>query len=144
MPFIYTDKKQMYISIFNIVSLYGDAVLASFNKLLHPFQKVTFQFVMKPHLHHLLVWATNAYTFYASCQLSYIMACADLQLKPTISATYTNVIYWCTLIKVSTLCMCSSTHDVDGQTKSTFICYSCSSHFKVFQPLVHLSWCILK
>lgn len=47
-----------------IVSLHGDALLVSFNEVLHPFQKETVQLLTKQRLHHLLVWAPNMYKPY--------------------------------------------------------------------------------
>jgi hypothetical protein len=40
--------------LLDIVRLHNDALLVSFNELLHPFKKETFWLLMKPRLHRLL------------------------------------------------------------------------------------------
>jgi hypothetical protein len=39
---------------FDIVPLHNDALLVSFNELLHPFEKEAFQLLTEPRLHRLL------------------------------------------------------------------------------------------
>jgi hypothetical protein len=40
--------------LFNIVPLHDDALLVSFNELLHPFEKEALWLLTKPRLHRLL------------------------------------------------------------------------------------------
>jgi hypothetical protein len=45
----------MHVLLFDIVvPLHSDALLVSFNELLHPFEKESFQLLTKPRLHRLL------------------------------------------------------------------------------------------
>jgi hypothetical protein len=44
----------MQMLLFFIVPLHDDALLVSFNKLLHPFEKEAFWLFIKPRVHHLL------------------------------------------------------------------------------------------
>jgi hypothetical protein len=43
----------MHVLLFGIVPLHNDALLVSFNELLHPFEKA-FRLLTKPRLHRLL------------------------------------------------------------------------------------------
>jgi hypothetical protein len=40
--------------LFDTVPLHNDALLVSFNELLHPFEEEALQLLIKPHLHRLL------------------------------------------------------------------------------------------
>jgi hypothetical protein len=44
----------MHMLLFDEVPLHNDALLVSFNELLHLFEKETFRLLMKPRLHRLL------------------------------------------------------------------------------------------
>jgi hypothetical protein len=46
--------EQMHMLLFDTVPLHNDALLVSFNELLHPFEKEAFRLLTKPHLHRLL------------------------------------------------------------------------------------------
>lgn len=73
----------MHVSILDIVPTEIDALLLSFNELLQLFRKAAFRLIMKPRLHHLLVWvnqlAQTLRYFKSYCKT----ACADplLMLK---------------------------------------------------------------
>jgi hypothetical protein len=44
----------MHMLLFDIVPLHNDALLVSFNELLHPFEREAFRVLTKPRLHRLL------------------------------------------------------------------------------------------
>jgi hypothetical protein len=49
-----TTSEQMHMLLLDIIPLHNDALLVSFNELLHPFGKKAFWLLMKPRLHRLL------------------------------------------------------------------------------------------
>lgn len=71
------------------------------------------------------------------------IACADLQLRPTITTTCAEVIRRSSLIKASALWMCSSVVDVNGQLDRPWSVKRVYSSFKASHPPFIDSRCVI-
>lgn len=101
------------MSLLHIVARHGDALLVSFNELLHPLPKRIFFGCSRSHFSNPGLSGQPMRTHFTS---SCIMAFGDLYPSSTIATTCANVICGSSLIKAFTIWVDTPERDFNGRT----------------------------